>query len=123
MCDSSDIRFSQYAQGFPTPSLSWQTSEPQPRASKKPKVRRQKRKQTPTYQSFVINNEKKKGVRLIQVQVLDINDQQEPAAPDGEVVVMSAQYVVTEPVDYIMDETQALINKISKKLCDDYSYN
>ncbi|KAH9636829.1 hypothetical protein HF086_017072 [Spodoptera exigua] len=123
MCDSPDIRFSQYAQGFPTPSLSWHTPEPQPRASKTPKVRRQKRNQTPTYQSFVLNNEKKKGVRLIQVQVLDINEQQEPATPDGEVVVMSAQYVVTEPVDYVMDETQALINKISKKLCEDHSYN
>lgn len=141
MCDSPDIiDFSQYGQGFPTPSLSWHipdiqdqqipvNKEPRARqdcgpASKKPRTRRECLKQKsslPNYcESYVINNEKKKGLRLIQVQVLDISEQ-EPAS-DNQNVMLSAQYVVTEPVDYVMEETQSLINKISKKLCGDSYY-
>lgn len=119
MCDSPDIMFSQYAQGFPTPSPSWHIPEQQGPSNKKPRARRecQKRK-LPSCQSFVINNEKKKGLRLIQIQVIDISEQNE-AVGDNEDVVLSAQYIVSEPVDYVMEETQRLINKISKNLCGD----
>lgn len=121
MCDSPDLVFSQYGQGFPTPSLSWHVPEQQGPTCKKPRAKRegQKRKQF-NCQSYVINNEKKKGLRLIQIQVLNISDQQESDNDDA--IVMSAQYVVSEPVDYVMEETQSLINKISKKLCEDNCY-
>lgn len=144
MCDSPDIiDFSQYAQGFPTPSLSWHISEQQRPvnkessarqdcgpANKKPRTRRECLKQKsslPTCQSFVLNNEKKKGLRLIQIQVLDItstllNEQQEPTSDNQNDVILSAQYVMTELVDHVMEETQSLINKISKKLCGDTCY-
>lgn len=129
MCDSPDLVFSQYGQGFPTPSLSWhvpeqrQLSEQQRLSNKKPRAKRdcQKRK-LPPCQSYVINNEKRKGQRLIQIQVLDISEQQESASDNEDAVVMSAQYIVSEPVDYVMEETLSLINKISKKLCGDNCY-
>ncbi|KAJ8708898.1 hypothetical protein PYW07_013502 [Mythimna separata] len=84
MCDSPDIMFSQYGQGFPIPSLSWHIPEqhrPEP-AIKKSRTRREglKRKaseERPLCQSYVLNNEKKKGLRLIQIQVLDISERQE----------------------------------------------
>ena len=142
MCDSPDIiDYSQYAQGFPTQSLSWHipefseqqrpvTMESRTRqdyrpVNKKPRTRQEclkKKSSLPTSQSFLINNEKKKGLRLIQVQVLDISEQQEPTSDDHDVVMLSAQYVVTESVDHVMDETHALINKISKNLCGDGCY-
>lgn len=142
MCDSPDIiDFSQHAQVFPTPSLSWHipdfsdqqipiNKESRARqdcgpANKKHRTRRECVKQKsslPTCQSFVINNEKKKGLRLIQVQVSDISEQQEPASDNPDVVILSAQYVVTESVDHVMEETQSLINKISKQLCGDSCY-
>lgn len=132
MCDSPDIMFSQYGQGFPTPSLSWHIPEqhrPEP-TIKKSRTRREglKRKASVEHslcQSYVLNNEKKKGLRLIQIQVLDISERQENeinTSENEDVVVLSAQYVVSEPVDYVMEETQSLINKISKKLCGDDCY-
>lgn len=128
MGESPEIIFSQCGQGLqgllPSPSLSWHIPEQQGLTFKKTRTRRepQKRKQS-TCQSFVINNEKKKGIRLIQIKVLDISDHQTAASDSEEVIVLNAQYVVSEPTDNIMDETQTLINKISKKLCDDNSCN
>ncbi|KAL4705242.1 hypothetical protein ACJJTC_011536 [Scirpophaga incertulas] len=108
MSDSPDIIFSQYAQGFPTPSLSWHNPEQQEPAQKKSRVRREclKRKspELPTCQSYGINNEKKIGLRLIQIKLLDISGQA-PAGDNEETIVISAQYVVSESVDNVMEET------------------
>lgn len=38
---------------------------------------------------------------------------------DDDGVVLSAQYVVQEPVDEILDLTETVVRKIAKKLCGD----
>lgn len=118
MNDSPDIIFSQYGQRFPSPNPSWHIPEPQDEpVNKKSRTRRepQKRKQLNSYLSYVINNQKKKGLRLLQIQVVDLSE-------DDNNTLISAQYVVSESVDNIMDEAERLVNKISKKLCEDSSY-
>lgn len=83
-----------------------------------------------TAKSYVMHRQRTKGLRLIQIKVLDLASepavQQRPATRESEEsdhdednVLLSAQYVVTESVDEIMDMTDTVIRKISKKLCSD----
>lgn len=71
-------------------------------------------------QSFVVKSAPAKGRRLIKIEIIDL--EQEAAASDDDTPLLSAQYVVTEHIDQIMDQTENLINNISKKICG-YSYS
>lgn len=67
--------------------------------------------------SFVINNEASKGNRLIKIQIIDISN----ALPENEEIddniLLNAQYVADDGYDEIIESTESVINKISKKLC------
>lgn len=76
-------------------------------------------------QSFVVNAAPCKGIRLIQIQVLQLDNTQRPTSQvreDSDDVLLSAQYVVKDICDNVMDETERIINNISKKICG-YSYS
>lgn len=66
--------------------------------------------------SFVINNDAGKGIRLVKIQIIDIRDGV-PNETEDEKVLLSAQYVATDGYDEIIDCTEGVVNKISKKLC------
>lgn len=67
--------------------------------------------------SFVVRKEAKHGRKLIQIKVVDLTEGCQTRDIDEDSALISAQYVVTEQVDDILDETERVINKISKKLC------
>ncbi|XP_028164597.1 uncharacterized protein LOC114355777 [Ostrinia furnacalis] len=77
-----------------------------------------------TPKSFVVCNEQK-GFKMIQIKVVDLvcerdransNSSSSTSDADSECVLLSAQYVVHDAVDEIMDMTECVIKKISKKL-------
>lgn len=89
-----------------------------------------KNKARSTAKSYVMHRQRTKGLRLIQIKVFDIAN--EPTGSFRSVtresdvygneednMMLSAQYVVSEAVDEIMDMTETVIRKISKKLCSD----
>jgi hypothetical protein len=65
--------------------------------------------------SHIIKGVSSKGRRLIKIQILDV----ETAECRN---ILNAQYVVTDHIDPILDQTEHLINNISKNICG-YSYN
>lgn len=72
--------------------------------------------------SFVVNSVPKKGFRLIKISVFDLDgSQQHCDSIDDDNFLLSAQYVVNENGDEIMDQTEKLVSNISKKICN-YSY-
>lgn len=72
--------------------------------------------------SFVMSKDPYRGQRLIQIKIFDftecdnenINSELDS---DSEFISVSAQYVVKNPVDEILDSTENLINKICKRMC------
>ncbi|XP_063826040.1 uncharacterized protein LOC135077821 [Ostrinia nubilalis] len=75
--------------------------------------------------SYVINNEHQRGTRLIKIKVIDISGELPDTSNiecDEENVVLSAQYVVKDDLDDIMDDTETVIKKICKKISDNNSY-
>lgn len=104
-----------------------QTSEPQ--APREKRVRRKPepvRKAQKLTESYVISRERIRGIRLIKISVCDLRSeppasfvQESGGTVDEDSVVLSAQYVVTDSVDEIMDLTETVIRKITKKLCSD----
>ncbi|KAL0882712.1 hypothetical protein ABMA27_001135 [Loxostege sticticalis] len=58
--------------------------------------------------SFVINSAPSKGLRLIKIEILELNGSQ--------------RIIVKDIEDEIMEQTEKIINNISKKICG-YSYN
>lgn len=61
----------------------------------------------------------KSGLRVIQIKVSDLlreGDIKDDISEDDDRVALSAQYIVRDPVDNIMDSTESLINKILKSL-------
>lgn len=72
--------------------------------------------------SFVINSAPKKGLRLIKIQVIQMDGSQRVSdCVNDDCVVLSSQYVVKDVGDEIMDQTEKIISNISKKICG-YSY-
>lgn len=67
--------------------------------------------------SFVINNEASKGNRLIKIQILDISETMPENDESNENIILNAQYVANDGYDEIIESTESVINKISKKLC------
>lgn len=69
--------------------------------------------------SYVKVRNERKGIRLIKIKVLDLTA---PLELDGDSEssdggLLSAQYVVMDSADNIMEETEELVSKISRKLC------
>lgn len=77
---------------------------------KRPQKRRSYLKQ---HHSYVMKSTPIQGRRLIKIEVLDLENTDS---------LLCAQYVVTEHIDPIMDQTEAIISNISKKVCG-YSYS
>lgn len=81
-----------------------------------------KKKQLRSSTSFVINNDTRKGIKLIQIKVLDLIKEPTMSSKtesEDDNMVFNAQYVVRELHDEIMDLTESVVRKISKKLCND----
>lgn len=74
------------------------------------------------HQSFVLKSIPTKGCRrLIKIEIIDM-EQRVPREPEEGKPLLCAQYVVSDDVDHIMDQTESVINNISKKLSG-YSYS
>ncbi|CAG9791197.1 unnamed protein product [Diatraea saccharalis] len=72
--------------------------------------------------SFVINSAPTKGLRLIRIQVIELDRLQRISdSVNDNSVLLNSQYVVKDVGDEIMDQTEKIINNISKKICG-YSY-
>lgn len=67
--------------------------------------------------SFVINKKPGKGSRLIKIQIINLLENENKEVPESEDVILSAQYIADDGFDEIIDSTESVINKISKKLC------
>lgn len=125
-----DIMFSQYAQDpFRTASAFEQACPELCRPARKerqpkpvPKRKNSKCKKSRLRgASYVINNEIQKGIRLIKIKVIDICDKspvKSNTESEEENIVLSAQYVVKDVLDDIMDDTETVIRKICKKISD-----
>lgn len=105
----------------------------QKKKQKKDAARRNCREAAST--SYVITREQRKGKRLLQIQVVDLEN--EAAAysrssadttqcseynSDNGSVILSAQYVMRDSIDEIMEHTENLIRKISRKITSDDFY-
>lgn len=132
--DSTPIVFSQYAQDWSEVFREAEEEEEESELVKKikksktgsPKTKKAKGKVTnkivkrslrghpPT---FVINNEAKKGNRLVKIQIIDISETMPENEESDENITLIAQYVASDGYDEIIESTESVINKISKKLC------
>lgn len=98
---------------------------------RKPEIQKNKNEnQVNTYKKFFQGNTTsyvktktaKRGLRLIQINVFDLSSQGSHSElfdsdqKDGDLI--SAQYIVVDKDDDIMAETELLVNKISRQLCD-----
>lgn len=121
----SEIVFSQYAQDpyeglsemYPCePEQCKQTKQTQ---TKKQRRREPLKKHKPT-KSFVMSRLQRRGTKLIKITVIDLcnNSQTSDSDSESENVVISAQYIVKDAIDSVMDETESLVKKISKSLID-----
>ncbi|XP_028167786.1 uncharacterized protein LOC114358105 [Ostrinia furnacalis] len=127
MAESQEIIFSQYAQD-PLDNFTQQYEEMFSKMPAKVKVEKKNRqkplkKNGVSSKSFVITKEQR-GTKLIQIKILDLAvDQSSRTVSNGadgeedDSTVLSAQYVVHDPVDEIMDLTETLVKTISKRLC------
>lgn len=84
--------------------------------------RRVKSKKHNSTQSFVMSRIHRRGSKLIKISVIDLcNNNYSPNSDSDsnrENVIIQAQYIVKDAVDFIMDETESLVRKISKSLLD-----
>lgn len=86
---------------------------------KKPKNKNLKNR---AKKSFVISKEARRGNRVVQIKIFDFTECTEPNEhssdeSDSEYLSLSAQYVVSDPVDEILDSAESIIHKISKEIC------
>ncbi|XP_028177330.1 uncharacterized protein LOC114365073 [Ostrinia furnacalis] len=131
MAQSPDIMLSQYAQDplegftqeFPELSSRLHAHACLQRKVKKPKHQKgvSKRRLGPT-KSYVIRKNQK-GKRLIKIEIVDLSEMGSASSSEIEDqednVLLSAQYMIQDSYDEIMDLTDNLVQKISKKLCGD----
>lgn len=82
-------------------------------SKKKAKNLKKRSAPEPSSSTSFVMSKTRKGSRLIKIQVLDLMEK------DGENIIVSAQHAVIDPIDEILDITENLIKKISKKLCND----
>lgn len=128
MADCSQDIFTQYAQD-PLENFTQQYKDLFGSQSTEVKQKRKKRvvsrqpKKVPL-KSFVVSKEQR-GIKLIQIKVLELTTDYDAGktssetAAKNENVVLSAQYVVRDSMDEIMDMTECVIKKISKHLSGD----
>lgn len=69
--------------------------------------------------SYVITRAPKKATRMIKIEITDLITPLSSNEISESESVVSAQYIVSEPIDEIMDMTENLVNKICKKLCNE----
>lgn len=121
----SDIVFSQYAQD-PYEEFNEmircerETNSQVPKEKKSTPRRREKSKKHNSTQSFVMSRHHRRGSKLIKISVIDLcnNSPDSDSDSNSDNVIIQAQYVVKDAVDFIMDETESLVKKISKSLID-----
>lgn len=125
--------FSQYAQDqdylneieFSKMNRSEAECSTKPKLETKDKNLKQRRREKPkkrnSTKSFVMNRHHRQGLKLIKIQVIDLCNnnntiQSSDSDNDSENILINAQYIVTDVVDSVMDETESLVKKISKSL-------
>lgn len=82
--------------------------------------KRKSQKKRKASSSYIITKIPRKGRHKIKIEIIDLNPQIGSSTP-LENVAVSAQYIVCDVVDEIMDMSENLIKKICKKVCDDSS--
>lgn len=66
--------------------------------------------------SYVINKQRGKGKKLIKIKVYDLEEEASSSFESDKVVLTAAKYVVQHSADEIMDLTDHILSKISRKL-------
>ncbi|KAG7294968.1 hypothetical protein JYU34_006886 [Plutella xylostella] len=89
--------------------------QPQNIVKKRLKTSRKRTAKEMMTSSFVKCNTMRKGNRVIKIEVYDLNECQDTTS---ESAVVSCQWVCEDPMDEILDLTENLIKKITKKMCD-----
>lgn len=112
--DLPDFALSQYAQD-PLEGFSQRYPELSTTNQHKEKYSKNKRVKSKHQKSYIISKNQKKGHRLIQIKVIDISS--DSVEKDEDKLLLSAQYIAKDEPDEIMDDTQNIIKKISKKVC------
>lgn len=60
--------------------------------------------------SYLVKSAPTKGRRLIKIEIRDLES-------DDCREIISAQYVVSDNIDHVMDQAEVIINAISKNIC------
>ncbi|KAG7301836.1 hypothetical protein JYU34_013224 [Plutella xylostella] len=89
--------------------------------TQKNKMEQQKKLQASS--SYVITKAPKRALKRIKIEIFDISGGQTSSSSTSEDSVVSAQYIVSEVVDEILDKSEKLVNEICKKLSSDSYYN
>lgn len=128
MSDSQEtcILCSQYAQD-PNEGVTEYLQELRNQAAELKKIEQKKeaaKKRSGISSSSFVISKAKKGIRMIRIQVLDLENNtstysSSECSDSAENVMLSAQYVLSDTFDEIMDLTENVIRKISKKLTSD----
>ncbi|XP_050561675.1 uncharacterized protein LOC118281312 [Spodoptera frugiperda] len=127
----SDVMFSQYAQDpyeefnemircERAPLRTRLGCSQAPKEKKNTSRRKDKSKHHNSTQSFVMSRHHRRGSKLIKISVIELCNDSPDSDSDSnsDNVIIQAQYVVKDAVDFIMDETESLVKKISKSLID-----
>lgn len=92
------------------------------RRCQEPPTKNKRSSKNQAQKSYVISKELRRGQRLIKIKIYDftesVSEQIDLTSDesDSEFLSVSAQYVVKNPVDEILDATENIINKISKEI-------
>lgn len=113
-----------FEEEFPELSNKPQNGDEEKKKKKKviiSKIKRGKleRKTNKRLDSYVKTKYEGKGHRLIRIKIYDLNESSQICENENDSASVVAQYIVTELFDDILDETERLVNKISKRLCYD----
>lgn len=73
--------------------------------------------------SYVITKAPRRALKRIKIEIFDISGGPASSSSNSENSVISAQYIVSEVVDEIMDRSEKLVSEICEKLCKDSCYD
>lgn len=94
-----------------------QESKEKEKKKKTQKNKMELRKKVQASSSYVITKAPRRALKRIKIEIFNIIGGQTSSTSEDSVV--SAQYIVSEVVDDIMDKSEKLVNEICKKLSND----
>lgn len=101
----------------PSPAPTATPTKPSP----KPRTKTRMAKRRPRMNTSYVKSKGsiRSGLRVIQIKVIDLSSEtevKEDLSDEDDQVALSAQYIVRESMDEIMDSTESLVKKIAKTL-------